>query len=108
MNPVDNLKWCSGCVAMSTRPRIAFDENGLCNACRWAEKKKTLDWESRVDILKGILSEQKKKGKTFDCLVPVSGGKDGSYVSYQLKHVYGMNPLCVTIQPALPLSLIHI
>ncbi|CAI8418543.1 MAG: Uncharacterised protein [SAR116 cluster bacterium MED-G04] len=105
MNPVDNLKWCSGCVAMSTRPRIAFDENGLCNACRWAEKKKTLDWESRVDILKGILSEQKKKGKTFDCLVPVSGGKDGSYVSYQLKHVYGMNPLCVTIQPALPIDL---
>ncbi|NBW04303.1 MAG: N-acetyl sugar amidotransferase, partial [Cytophagia bacterium] len=41
----------------------------------------------------------------FDCLVPLSGGKDGSYVAYNLKHKYGMNPLCVTITPPLPLPL---
>jgi len=33
------------------------------------------------------------------------GGKDGSYVSYQLKHKYGMNPLAVTVTPALSLEL---
>jgi len=37
--------------------------------------------------------------------VPLSGGKDGSYVAYNLKHKYGMNPLCATVTPALPLPL---
>ena len=35
-------------------------------------------------------------------MVPVSGGKDGSYIAYNLKHKYGMNPLCVTVNPHLP------
>ena len=64
-------------------------------------KKQKLNWTSRLDKLKEILQKQKTKGKPFDCLVPVSGGKDGSYVAYQLKHVFNMNPLCVTVQPPL-------
>ena len=35
----------------------------------------------------------------------MSGGKDGSYVAYNLKHKYGMNPLALTVTPALPLEL---
>ena len=42
---------------------------------------------------------------SFDCIVPVSGGKDGAYVAYNLKHKYGMNPLTVTCRPPLPLEL---
>ena len=38
-------------------------------------------------------------------MVPCSGGKDGSYVAYNLKHKYGVNPLCVTVTPALTLAL---
>jgi N-acetyl sugar amidotransferase len=38
-------------------------------------------------------------------MVPCSGGKDGSYVAYNLKYKYGMNPLCVTVTPALQLPL---
>ena len=38
-------------------------------------------------------------------MAPVSGGKDGSYVAYNLKHKYGMNPLAVTVTPPLPLRL---
>lgn len=101
MSTVENLKWCSNCVAMSTRPRINFNEDGLCNACQWSEQKKNLDWDTRLEKLKSVLKEQKAKKRSYDCLVPVSGGKDGSYVAYQLKHVYGMNPLCVTVQPSL-------
>jgi N-acetyl sugar amidotransferase len=101
LSTVNNLKWCSNCVSMSTRPRIGFDENGKCNACQWSEKKRTLNWDKRKEKLKNILHDQKLKNHTYDCLVPVSGGKDGSYVAYQLKHVYNMNPLCVTIQPPL-------
>lgn len=90
---------------MSTRPRISFDARGLCNACVWAEKKKTLDWEKRESELKRILDNHRRSDGSFDCLVPVSGGKDGSYVAHTLKTKWGMNPLCVTIKPALPTQL---
>lgn len=97
--------WCSNCLAMSTRPRISFDGRGRCNACRWAERKKTLDWDARRNELEALLDKHRRTDGSFDCLVPVSGGKDGSYVAYNLKHKYGMNPLCVTVTPALSLAL---
>lgn len=97
--------WCSTCLNMSTRPRIAFDENGRCNACKWTEEKKTLDWDKRQDELVNTLNKYRSKTGGFDCIVPCSGGKDGSYVAYNLKHKYGMNPLAITIRPALSLEL---
>jgi len=98
-------KWCSNCLSMSTRPRITFDHRGWCNACRWMEKKKTLNWEDRQKELMQLLDKHRRSDGGFDCLVPVSGGKDGSYVAYNLKHKYGMNPLCLTVTPALALPL---
>lgn len=102
---VDNLRWCSNCLTMSTRPRITFDERGWCNACVWTEKKKSLDWNARRIELENLLNKHRRNDGDFDCMVPCSGGKDGSYVAYNLKHKYGMNPLCVTVTPALTLPL---
>ena len=93
--------WCSNCLSMSTRPRITFDELGKCNACQWNELKKVIDWSERNKQLITLLENQKSKNKVFDCLIPVSGGKDGSYVSHMVKEKYGLNPLCVTIKPPL-------
>jgi hypothetical protein len=90
---------------MSTRRRITFDTRGWCNACVWSENKKTLDWDAKQVELLNLLDKQRRNDGEFDCMVPVSGGKDGSYVAYNLKHKYGMNPLCVTATPALPLPL---
>lgn len=98
-------RWCSNCLAMSTRPRLTFDARGWCNACVWTEKKKTLDWAERQAQLEKLLDKHRRNDGRFDCLVPVSGGKDGSYVAYNLKHKYGMNPLAVTVTPALSLAL---
>ena len=97
--------WCTHCLNMSTRPRITFDERGWCNACQWMEEKRTLDWSVRRAELERLLDRFRRTDGGFDCVVPVSGGKDGSYVSYQLKHVHGMNPLAVTVTPALALPL---
>jgi N-acetyl sugar amidotransferase len=102
---LNNLRWCSNCLSMSTRPRINFDERGWCNACRWTEKKKTLDWNTRQMELEKLLDKHRRNDGGFDCLAGVSGGKDGSYVAYNLKHKYGMNPLCLTVTPAMPLPL---
>lgn len=102
---LDNLRWCSQCLAMSTRPRISFDNQGLCNACVWAKKKQSLDWVDRESKLEKLLGAHRRSDGRFDCVVPVSGGKDGSYVAHTLKTKWGMNPLSVTIKPPLPTEL---
>jgi N-acetyl sugar amidotransferase len=90
---------------MSTRPRITFDHRGWCNACQWMEEKKSFDFKPRIDELKELFNKHRSTTGNFDCIVPVSGGKDGSYVAYNLKHKYGMNPLAVTVRPALSLEI---
>lgn len=97
--------WCSSCLNASTRPRITFDSNRVCNACQWAERKKVLDWGSREVELRATLREEQSKSRPFDCIVPVSGGKDGSYVAYQLRTKFGLNPLTVTVRPPMELPL---
>jgi len=97
--------WCKHCLNMSTRPRIEFDNRGWCNACVWTEEKKTLNWKLREEELIRTLEKFRSKDGGFDCIVPCSGGKDGSFVAYNLKHRYGMNPLSITIRPALSLKL---
>ena len=65
-----------------------------------------MDWGKRSAELRSLLEKAKAETTSgYDCLVPVSGGKDGSYVAYKLKHEFGMNPLCVTITPPTPTSL---
>ena len=56
---MNNLKWCSNCVAMSTRPRITFNEDNLCNA-RMAKAKK-YNWNSNLNKLKNFIKKNKKK-----------------------------------------------
>lgn len=101
----EHVFWCKNCLNMSTRPRIEFDERGWCNACQWAEEKKTLDWSKRLEELESILAPFRDSPNEYNCVVPVSGGKDGGYVAYNLKHKFGMRPLTVTVRPALDLAL---
>ena len=100
-----DIFWCTHCLMPSTRPRITFDERGWCNACQWMEKKKTLYWVERFDQLAKNLEKYKSDDGHYDCLVAVSGGKDGSYVANQLKTKFKLNPLTVTIRPPLEMRL---
>lgn len=99
------ITWCKNCLNMSTRPRITFDDRGWCNACQWMEEKKKMDWSPREKELEKLLEKYRSKDGAFDCITTVSGGKDGSYVSYVLKHKYNMNPLAITIRPALAMEI---
>lgn len=99
-----NINWCKNCLNASTRPRITFDERGWCNACQWMEEKKTIDWNKRQEQLVSLIDKHKGNGP-YDCLVAVSGGKDGSYVAHTLRSRYGINPLCVTVRPPLSLDI---
>lgn len=100
-----NVKFCTNCLVMETRPRVGFDKAGRCNACVWSEEKNKVDWDAREKNLLSLLDRHRSKSGGFDCLVPVSGGKDGSYVTYKLAREYGMNPLCVTVTPAMELEI---
>ena len=95
------VKFCTRCVISDRRPRITFDAEGVCSACRFAEYKATVDWAARDLELVKLCNKHRKDDGSFDVIVPVSGGKDGGFVAHQLKHKYGMHPLCVTWAPLL-------
>ena len=97
--------WCKHCLNMSTRPRITFDERGWCTACQWMEMKKKIDWSPRKKELEILLNKYRSTTGGFDCIVPVSGGKDGGSIAYRLRDLYGMCPLTVTVRPALELAI---
>lgn len=90
------LTYCVKCVMPSTKPDLHLDEAGVCNACRSFEARKQVDWTVRRAELESILDKYRNKdGTNWDCIVPVSGGKDSTYQVVQMLQ-YGMNPLCVT------------
>jgi N-acetyl sugar amidotransferase len=82
-----------------TRPRIVFDEAGVCNACRHAEEKERTDWDARRAEFLELLERHRSTDGYWDCIVPWSGGKDSSTIAYRLKTEFGMNPLLVTFSP---------
>jgi N-acetyl sugar amidotransferase len=94
------IVFCKHCVTPSSRPRVVFDENGVCNACRYAESKHTkIDWESRRREFLELIEPYRSRRGEWDCVVPWSGGKDSSYIAWRLKFEFGMNPLLVTFSP---------
>lgn len=89
------LKYCVRCVMPHTKPDLHIDEAGVCNACRSMEKRKEVDWKFRKKELLEILEKHRKNGSNWDCIVPVSGGKDSTYQVIRMLQL-GLNPLCVT------------
>ncbi|WJY21196.1 hypothetical protein QTA57_15670 [Fontisubflavum oceani] len=79
-----------------TKPDLHLDEEGICNACRSYEKRAAVDWVQRGKELERILERYRHpNGENWDCIVPVSGGKDSTYQVVRMLQM-GLNPLCVT------------
>jgi N-acetyl sugar amidotransferase len=105
-NLPSEITFCKKCTISNQRPRITFDEHGVCSACNFAEFKKTkIDWEARDAELVALCNKHRKTDGSYDVIVPCSGGKDGSFVAHMLKYKYNMNPLCVTWAPLLATEL---
>lgn len=97
--PLD-VKYCTKCVISNQRPRINFDEHGVCSACNFAIRKQhVIDWDERERQLCDLLDRYRSKDGFHDVVVPCSGGKDSAFVAHQLKCKYGMHPLTVTWTP---------
>lgn len=98
------MRYCKKCVMPDTKPDLFFDKDGICVACRAAEEKNSkIDWKSRKKELDGILDSYRTKDYAkYDCIVPVSGGKDSTYQLFIIKDIYKMKPLCVHFEPTNP------
>ena len=94
------VRFCKKCVVSSQRPRITFDDEGVCSACRYAEiKASEIDWDERDMMFLDLLAKHRSKDGFYDCLVPSSGGKDSAKVAHELKYKYQMHPLTITWAP---------
>lgn len=107
------IEYCTKCVISNQRPSSAVEfshqvgsqkqtivfKDGVCDACRVAEKKKNTDWDDRERQLVELCDRYRKSDGGYDCLIPGSGGKDSFYAAHLLKYKYGMNPLTVTWAP---------
>ncbi len=91
-------KICVNCVMDTSAPKILFDENGECEYCNNFYKNILPNWhpnEFGKELFEPILEKIKKdgKGRSFDCLIGVSGGADSSYLVHLAKTILGLNPL---------------
>ncbi len=107
--------FCQRCVISNQRPNsavefthtretakqtIAFDNDGICDACRFAERKSgEIDWESRDAELRELSKKVIGDGRGYNCIVPGSGGKDSYFQAHVLKYKYGFRPLTITWAP---------
>lgn len=97
------MNYCKKCGLPENYQGISLDENGICNYCHFYEEHKAslsdydaleTFFQSRVDAAK---EEARRRGSRYDCLVGLSGGKDSTYIIYQMKHKYGMRVLAFTL-----------
>ena len=94
---IGNIKYCVRCCIPETQEGVKFDEMGICQSCQSSEHKMHIDWTQREKQLRRILEEAKAKaGMNYDCIVPISGGKDSTFQLHVLVKIYGMKPLAVT------------
>jgi N-acetyl sugar amidotransferase len=96
----EKVLFCKRCVMSNQRPRITFDDKGICSACNFSDyKNNNIDWELREKELQKLCNLHRKGNGDYDVLVPASGGKDSNYVAHLLREEYGMTPLTVTWAP---------
>lgn len=87
--------YCKKCLLPSTKPDLMFNDNGVCSACEAHDNKKLINWEARKDIFREIVKEYTSGNSgTYDCIVPVSGGKDSTYQVIKVIE-QGLKPLAV-------------
>ncbi len=94
----NKIRYCSRCCLPETMEGIEFDEFGICTPCRSSEEKMHINWEEKEKKLLNIFN-QNKSNEYYDCMLPMSGGKDSTFQAYVLTKKYNLTPLAVTHGP---------
>ena len=91
------FKYCTRCCMPETSEGITFDEMGTCSGCQSSEQKMHINWAEREKELRKILDKYRSNsGDNYDCIVPISGGKDSTFQLHILTKIYKIKPLAVT------------
>ena len=102
------MKFCIRCVMPDTKPDLMFDSNGVCSACSGQEYKTAVDWNERYGefqmLVEWAKDEARRRGNAYDCIVPVSGGKD-SHIQTYMALANDLKPLLVSFEPTVPTEL---
>lgn len=101
--PMSSVEFKKGSDAKKTT--LVFDKNGICDACRYAELKKSINWHDRHKELEELCNRFRRDDGRYDVVVPGSGGKDSIKAAYALKYEFNMNPILITWPPALYTSI---
>ena len=111
-----NVVFCKRCTMNNQRPAstvefkqtnkdkkqtLAFGDDGICDACHYAEMKKSINWSDRHKELGDLCNRFRRNDGRYDVIVPGSGGKDSVQAAHTLKYKYNMNPILITWPPAL-------
>lgn len=89
------MRYCQRCVLPDSRPNLSIGADGICNACHSHGTKREIDWVGRESLFHEVVAGAKARGSAYDCLVPVSGGKDSTWQIIKCLE-YGLHPLAVT------------
>lgn len=97
-DPSKPMLYCSECVyPASSAVALTFDEDYVCSGCRTAHQRdEGVDWDERRRKLEQIIERTRRRGGDYDCVIPVSGGKDSYFQTHVVKNVLGLKPLLVT------------
>ena len=90
-----SIIWCKLCLMPSTRPNLSFNNDGICSQCLNFKKKENINWNLRKINFDKLVKKIKAKKKLYDCVIPVSGGKDSTWQVIKCLQM-GLKPLCVT------------
>ena len=89
------LIWCKNCLLPNSRPNLIIEKNGNCSPCNNILNKNKINWDKREQEFSKLVKKIKSKKLRYDCIIPVSGGKDSTWQTIKcLEH--GLNPLTVT------------
>jgi hypothetical protein len=80
-------------------PGVSIESGGQCSVCAGYDREWG-KWEGvkkdRLSALEGLLKKVKKRSRLYDVLVPLSGGKDSTYVLYLCRKEFDLKCLAVT------------
>lgn len=91
------MRYCKRCTYPMVAVHLAMNDEGVCSGCIVHDERLHIDWPSREKEFQGIMEQYRSKDrKRYDCIIPVSGGKDSHFQAWYIRKKLGLNPLLVS------------
>ncbi len=91
------MQYCTRCTYPIIAVNLAMREDGVCSGCDVSLEKGQIDWAAREEEFRKLMEAHRSKEKSnYDCIIPVSGGKDSHFQTWYITKKLGLRPLLVT------------